>query len=101
MIMITKIRILITDNAYQKKYIIDLKKNTFTKNDVTKQIVPDKISDIIKMINTWNQEYKSNNVIDGEEFYIEVITDKNTTTLHGKGSYPSNYADFKTLLDEL
>ncbi len=99
--MITKIRVLIIDNAYQKEYIIDPKGNTLTKNDVIKQINPETINDIIKMISAWKQEYKSDKIIDGEEFYIEVITDRNTTTLHGKGSYPNNYADFKSLLGEL
>ncbi len=99
--MITKIKILVIDNAYQKEYIIDPKENTFSKNGIIKKITREKIGNIIKMISTWNQEYKSDRIIDGEEFYIEVTTDKDTTTLHGKGSYPSNYANFKTLIGEL
>ncbi len=97
--MITKINILIMNTATQK-YIIDTINNTITKNGTTKKILPEIINDIIRMISVWDREYYSNKVIDGEEFYIEIVSDK-ITTIHGKGSYPSNYADFKTLLGAL
>jgi len=99
--MITKIRVLIIDNTYQKEYIIDPQNNTISTKDIIKQIDPETINNIIRMISTWKEEYKSDSIIDGEEFYIEIITDIDTTTLHGKGSYPSNYANFKTLIGAL
>ena len=55
----------------------------------------EKIINLIRIIRNWQQKYESSNVIDGEEFLIKIVCLKEAYVIHGKGSYPKNYLEFK------
>ena len=59
------------------------------------------ISKLINMIVLWKYDYGRDNEFDSEEFIIELITDNENIIYKGKGNYPENYDDFKSLLGEL
>ena len=53
------------------------------------------------MIVLWKYDYGRDNEFDSEEFIIELTTDNENIIYKGKGNYPENYDDFKSLLGEL
>lgn len=99
--MIETIRILISSIGHKDKYIIDCKKLELNYNESIKKIKEEDIFQILNFIYNWEDEYKSNFIIDGEEFFIEVISKEGIKKYHGKGDYPENYYLLKEFLEEL
>ena len=60
------------------------------------------VGDISAIIFNWKDSYYNNKVLDGEEFRIKIITDNNKERIIiGKNSFPSNYGDFKKIVNEV
>ncbi len=79
--------------------IFPLKNECFI-NDKKRSISNEKIDEILTILSTWKYEYgfSSENIIDSEEFNIEVYSENKKTNYHGKGEYPINYEELKGIL---
>lgn len=99
--MLININILIIDSTYKRKYLIDVVNEQININGKIKKMENKKILELLRFFSTWEEEYISSNVLDGEEYFIEVKSDNKIKEYHGKGKYPNNYLDFKFFLKEL
>ena len=80
---------------------IDVKKYKLIINNKTKDITEEQLSNLIRIIRTWNSNYPSNNnEIDTETFLIRINTDSETDVIKGNGTYPDNYLAFKEWIGE-
>jgi len=60
------------------------------------------VGDVSAITFNWDNHYYKNHILDGEEFKIKLISDNNNERLIvGKNSYPSNYGEFKDLINEV
>ena len=83
---------LITIDYYNKKVTI---------NNQSYNVKLGYLNYIIHTLTYWKNEYGTKKGIDIEEFTIKVYdSNKKITTFHGKGVYPSNYQEFKTIIKE-
>lgn len=57
-----------------------------------------KLKDILY---TFKNEYGTSGQIDAEEFTIKVYSQGVEDIYHGKGVFPANYAEFKSLLGDI
>ena len=90
------------NNLYSEMYLyIDIKNNVVKINNKEKNIDDEDINNLIRIIRNWDNEYKSNKIIDGEQFIIKLNTSKGTEVIKGKGDYPKNYHAFKELVGRL
>lgn len=69
-------------------------------NDNKYSMKSEKIDELLSAISLWKYEYGFSNVIDCEEFNVNVFSDDKKTTYHGKGVYPDNYDKIKNILNE-
>ena len=59
------------------------------------------IKDIIRIMRTWKPEYKNNNGIDKEKYYIYLKTSKEETTFSFISSFPDNFYQLTNCLGDL
>lgn len=80
---------------------IDTKNYKIRINNKEKNISEEKISELLRIIRTWNNLYEENNKeIDKETFLININTQEGTDSIKGNGGYPENYTAFKEWLGE-
>ena len=60
----------------------------------------DKINNIIRIIRYWPLKSFSNHILDGEEYWIKIIANNETTEYTGRGKYPEGYIVFKNLIGD-
>jgi len=53
------------------------------------------INNLFKIIRLWNNKYVDNNIIDSEEFKINIYSSDGIEVIYGKGKYPNNYNELK------
>lgn len=60
------------------------------------------VDNILIITSNWKNSYYNGRILDGEEFRIKLISDNNEERLIvGKNSFPSNYDDFKKIINEV
>ena len=90
------------NNLCSEMYLyIDTNKKIVRVNNCEKPIDKEEINNLIRIIRNWDNEYKSDKIIDGEQFIIKLNTSKGTEVIKGKGDYPKNYHAFKDLVGRL
>lgn len=99
--MVNTIKIVISSLGRENIYLIDFNDLTISKNGIYKKISKGTCFKVLEFFTSWDREYLSNNILDGEEFLVNVYTDTKTDTFHGKGSYPKNYDSFKNFIGGL
>lgn len=100
--MIKAIEILINNGPINKyNAIISYDNKACYLNDKKYDADDDFLNKIKEIILYWEKEYGTSNIIDAEEFTINIYTDAGTDTYHGKGVYPSNYGLLKEVLGDL
>lgn len=70
-------------------------------NDKKYSISSEKVDELLSILSLWKYEYGYSNVIDCEEFKINVFSNNKKTIYHGKGVYPDNYEKIKDILNEV
>lgn len=80
---------------------IDVKNNTITINNIKKVITNTQITDLIRIIRNWENEYYDDETIDGEYFNITIKSDDGDYIIKGRGNYPVNYKVFKDWIREI
>lgn len=99
--MIEVIKINIVNDFICNDYLINVKDLCcIYNNNKIKYITLEKINELLSIIKLWDNEYLGN-IIDGEEFLIEVVNHHEKTIFHGKGKYPVNYDLFKEWIRSL
>lgn len=100
--MIEKIEIIINYGLFKCDEIeIDCINKKIIQNKKEKEIKEKEISELIKLISSWDKEYNSSNEIDSEEFYIRLLGNNIEENYHGKGVFPTNYSYFKEIIGEI
>ena len=100
--MIERIEILITRaTIIDLKVTVDYNTKECIINDEAYSVTDDFLEELKDLLYGWNNEYGNSNQIDREEFFINVISKKDTTTYHGKGNYPINYPRLREILGEV
>ena len=78
---------------------INVKNKRLILNNIEKSITEEKIYDLLRIIRNWKGNYQNSKIMDGESFKIIINTNEGTTIIKGKGNYPSNYQEFKELMN--
>ena len=60
----------------------------------------DKINNIIRVIRYWPLKSFSNHILDGEAYWVKIVTNNETTEYIGQGKYPKGYITFKNLIGD-
>ena len=94
--MVDKIEVVINNGVFREKEIlVEPSKNLCCIDKNEYQIKDEEISKILSILSTWKYEYGNNeNIIDCQEFSINVFSNDTKTTYHGKGNFPTNYLEF-------
>lgn len=100
--MINGIEIIINQGAnYEKNvFIVPTEKQCYY-NNKKYNITDIQIENILKLLTTWKYEYGCMPIIDAEEFNVIVYSNDGKTTYHGKGIYPYNYSEFKSIIGDV
>jgi len=94
------IEIYINNFGNETNILINIDNSLITINNKTKKIDKEKISDLIRIIRTWNNEYPGDDkLIDSEKFKIAIKMKDEIDMITGNGSYPENYNNFKKWID--
>ena len=60
------------------------------------------VGEITKVIFNWDDKYINNSILDGEEFRIKLVADNGKEkVIVGKNQFPSNYSEFKRIINEV
>ena len=59
------------------------------------------IDNLLNIISTWDTYYEDINVLDGEYYKIDVISNLKTYSFTNNGAYPFNFISFKKWVEEL
>ena len=95
-----RISILISSADNILKVFLDDENRTFTINSKHIQDVnlDEFASKVLRIISSWENEYKNTNVFDAEQFCVKVEKDGKEYNYKGFGSYPDNYIYLKSLI---
>ena len=77
------------------------KENKCIINGVEKMLPEYQINALLRIFIYWKSEYGSLNIIDAEEFNINIISSGNTSTYHGKGIFPNNYNELRKWIGDI
>lgn len=99
--MVTNVNILFDYNTSQKSYSIDVEKQIVCIDGNLKKIEKEKIDEILSIFIYWKDPKEKNSILDAEEYFIEIISDKGIERFNGRGVYPKEYAGLKKMLGEL
>lgn len=99
--MIKAIEIIINSGVnIEKNYLISYTNKACYIDDKKYDLTDEYLDNLKNTILYWKKEYGTKNIIDVEEFTINVYSDKGTDTYHGKGIYPNNYELLKEMLGD-
>lgn len=99
--MVDSIEITFISDLKETNIYIDVNELTINKNGITKKLSKGTVFRLLKFFVSWENEYISPNVIDGEEFIIVVKSIEGEDVFRGKGAYPKNYGAFKSFIGAL
>ena len=94
--IVIKISNLITSLNIQ----VDDEKGMFLLNNKAIDVDIEKfVSSLTTILASWQQKMVDESVIDGEEYSVKLRIGTKTRTYIGKNKFPSNYRDFKKLIE--
>ena len=97
-----KIFIKITNLSQVLKIYADDEENEVFVNDSPVNYDAKKfVGEISAITFNWDENYFNNTFLDGEEFRIKLVNNNKERLISGKNFFPSNYRDFKQLINEV
>jgi len=75
--------------------IVNLDEKNILINDKSCRINISDIENLFRIIRGWDNYYIDNNLIDAEEFFVNIFSSDNIEYIYGKGKYPENFNELK------
>ena len=100
--MIKAIEIIISNGVInENSYLISYTNKTCYYNNKKVNVSDEFLNNLENIILYWKKEYGNSNIIDIEEFKVNVYSNDGIESYHGKGIYPNNYKLLKEMLGDL